>query len=186
MKNLSENHAEVISGFLFACFSLFMASTAHKALIPMPKLAQEHLNFMSLKKKVWNGGMGWYGYGSYPSNRYGPRTCLEPWLLAKASIKSQPLALYENMSFTQPLYKMKAYDHILEPKIAQVSCLKWWPMPRQEKPKHPKPKKNNVFKMMAHGPLWRMPFRMSKMKTYGVCIKWRPMAYCKWCNQGPV
>jgi hypothetical protein len=124
MKNLSENHAEVISGFLFACFSLLMASTAHKAWIPMPKLAQEHLNFMLVKKKVWNGGMGWYGYGSYPSNRYGPRTCLEPWLLAKASMKSQPLALYENMSFTQPLYKMRAYDHILEPKIAQVSCLK--------------------------------------------------------------
>ena len=90
----------------------------------MPKLAQEHLNFMLVEKKVWNGGMGWYEYGSYPSNRYGPRTCLEPWLLAKASMKSQPMALYENMSFTQPLYKMKAYDHILEPKIAQVSCLK--------------------------------------------------------------
>ena len=58
MKNLSENHTEVISGFLFACFSLIMASTVHKALIPMPKFAQEYLNFMSLKKKVWNGDMG--------------------------------------------------------------------------------------------------------------------------------
>ena len=28
MKNLSENHTEVISGFLFACFSLIVASTA--------------------------------------------------------------------------------------------------------------------------------------------------------------
>ena len=95
MKNLSENHAEVISGFLFACFSLLMASTAHKAWIPMPKLAQEHLNFMLEEKKVWNGGMGWYGYGSYPFKRYGLRT----WLLAEASMKSQPLALYENMFF---------------------------------------------------------------------------------------
>ena len=125
MKNLSENHAEVISGFLFACFSLLMASTAHKAWIPMPKLAQEHLNFMLVEKKVWNGGMGWYGYGSYPSNRYGPRTCLEPWLLAKASMKSQPLALYENMFFfTQSLYKMKVYDHILQPQDCPDILLK--------------------------------------------------------------
>jgi len=39
-------------------------------------------------------------------------------------MKSQPLALCEHMCFAQPLYKMKAYDHILQPKIAQVSCLK--------------------------------------------------------------
>ena len=32
------------------------------------------------------------------------------------------LALYEHMSLTQALYKMKAYDHILQPNIAQVSC----------------------------------------------------------------
>ena len=39
-------------------------------------------------------------------------------------MKSQPLALCEHMCFAQPLYKMKAYDHILQPKIAQISCLK--------------------------------------------------------------
>ena len=28
--------------------------------------------------------------------------------------------------------------------------------------------------MMAHGPLWRMLFRMYKMKTYGLCINEGP------------
>ena len=118
MKNLSENHTEVISGFLFACFSLIVASTAHKALIPMPKFAQEYLNFMSLKKKVWNGDMGMdrillrgmvWGRGFW----------------RRASMKSQPLALYENMFFfTQSLYKMKVYDHILQPQDCPDILLK--------------------------------------------------------------
>ena len=46
------------------------------------------------------------------------------------------------------------------------------PCPAKQKPKHPNPKKKNtVFKMMAQSPLWRMLFRMSKMKTYVVCLK---------------
>ena len=33
--------------------------------------------------------------------------------------------------------------------------------------------------MMARSPLWLMPFGMSKRKTHGVLLKWRPMAYCQ-------
>ena len=61
-----------------------------------------------------------YGYGSYPSKRYGLRT----WLLAEANMKSQPLTLYRNISFTQPLHKMKAYDHILQPQDCPGILLK--------------------------------------------------------------